>query len=587
MPEHPQKRRTSLLNHHKIMEGFRQRLAYTEALPQLAILGLISGIATGLVAVLFRLAIEWPLTLFLPDQQSENFEALPIHLRFALPMVGVMLLAIIFRITRYHSAVLGVSYVIERLHRNQAQLQRGHAVMQFVGGVLALMTGLPGGREGAAVHIGATCSSLLGQRLDLPNNSLRILVGCGAAAAIAASFNTPLAGVIFAMEVVLLEYTITGFIPVIIAAIAGAVVSHFVFGNAPAFQVPELQNASLWEFPWLAVCGVIVGLIATALLRLHVAVTRLRRWHFFVRFLLAGLAAAIGAVLVPESMGISYDTLELALLGEAGLQMLLLVAICKLVLSTSLVALGLPSGIISPLLVLGGCLGGSLGIAANLFNLGDASSAGLYATIGMGAMMAAVLNAPLAALIAILELTSHSNLLLPSMLVIVVATMTTRITSGLPGLFLIGYDPSRYASPIFQMLSRAGVTSLMSRKLVTHSRNLPWRKCKPLLAQRPEWIVIEDVGEPKYILRPTDLAHFLEEQDTSLWEPDHLIDLREIPGQRWRLFPIHPRATLQEALVLLKKQNGNAVYVTRPATPLISDVAGVITRTDLDNFYQI
>jgi len=587
MPEFPNKPGASLFNPHRLMESFRQRLAYTEALPQLAILGLLSGVATGAVAVLFRLAIELPLTLVLPGHDSENFEALPDDIRFMLPIIGVLFIGLLLQLTGSRALGTGVSHVIERLHRNQAQLPAKNALMQFIGGVLALLAGLPGGREGAAVHIGATCSSLLGQKLDLPNNSVRILVGCGVAAAIAASFNTPIAGVIFAMEVVMMEYTITGFLPVIVAAIAGAIIAHLCFGNAPAFAIPELQAADLWEFPWLLASGIFFGLVATALLRLHAATYRLRQTPFWVRYPVAGLLCGLAAWAVPEVMGISYDTLEAAMVGEATLRVMILVVLGKLLVSTVIAALGLPSGSIGPLLVLGGCLGGCLGFVGNYLVPGIASSSGLYATIGMGAMMAAVLNAPLAALIAMLELTSRTNLLLPSMLMIVTATITTRMVSGLPGLFLIGHNPSRYASPVFQMLNRAGVTSLMSRNLATHSRYLPWHRARTILEQRPDWILIADVGEPRYILRPADLAHYLEAADTALWDQNHKIDLREIPGQRWRLYPIHPRATLQEALVLMQDEHANAIYVTRPATPLTSDVAGVITRSDLDNYYQL
>ena len=123
-------------------------------------------------------------------------------------------------------------------------------------------------REGPAVHLGATSSSLLGQQLKLPNNSLRTLTACGVAAAIAASFNTPLAGVIFAMEVVLMEYTITGFIPVILSAVTGGVMSRIVFGNEPAFAIPMIELGSLWELPYLVLCGLVIGLAASAMLLL-------------------------------------------------------------------------------------------------------------------------------------------------------------------------------------------------------------------------------------------------------------------------------------------------------------------------------
>ena len=98
--------------------------------------------------------------------------------------------------------------------------------------------------------------------------------------------------------------------------------------------------------------------------------------------------------------------------------------------------------------------------------------------------------------------------------------------------------------------------------------------------------MIEDIGEQKHILRPADLARFLESEKTQPTDPDASFDLLEIPAERWRLHPIHTRATLQEALLLMKQKNGRAVYVAQPASPLSSEVAGIITREDIDNYYQ-
>jgi len=132
---------------------------------------------------------------------------------------------------------------MERLSRHQGHLPIRNAIVQFFGGILALISGQSGGREDPAIHLGAASSSLLGQAFSLPNNSIRTLVACGTAAAIAGSFNTPIAGVIFAMEVVMMEFTIGSFIPVIIAAVASTLLAHYVIGNEPAFTVAPLAAA--------------------------------------------------------------------------------------------------------------------------------------------------------------------------------------------------------------------------------------------------------------------------------------------------------------------------------------------------------
>jgi len=245
----------------------------------------------------------------------------------------------------------------------------------------------------------------------------------------------------------------------------------------------------------------------------------------------------------------------------------------------------MPGGMIGPNFVIGACIGGCLGIIGGYFSPEQASSSGFYAILCMGAMMGAVLNAPLAALIAVLELTYNPNILLPSMLVIVIASMTSRMLTKQLGIFSVGRDLTGYYSPVFQMLSRSGVTSLMKQNFAHHSRYLPQQMAAPLLENKPTWIVIEDAGEPKYILRSADLALYLQEQLLELADDD-IIDLREIPGDRWQLFPIHARATLQEALLTMQQNNGQAVFVSQPAAPLMSEVAGIITKQDIDNYYQ-
>ena len=171
---------------------FRRRLASIDSMPQFAILGLASGFLTGLVIIAFRLAIEWPLDQLLEDG-PESFETLDPVSAFSLPIAGALLLVAIFALLSKQDRRVGVIHVIERLARHQGHMPLRNAVVQFITGVIALASGQSGGREGPAIHLGAAGSSLIGQYLQLPNNSVRVLVGCGAAAAISASFNTPVA----------------------------------------------------------------------------------------------------------------------------------------------------------------------------------------------------------------------------------------------------------------------------------------------------------------------------------------------------------------------------------------------------------
>ncbi|MDM3872598.1 chloride channel protein [Porticoccus sp. W117] len=568
-------------------DHFRHRLAHTDALPQMAILGCLCGLLTGLVAVLFRLSFEVPLHSLLDSSGTEAFEALSTASHFLMPFCGILLVGTILHFVKPHRRNTGISHVVNRVHQHQGRLPSGNALVQFVCGSLLLSSGAPVGREGPAVHLGAACGSALGGQMKLPNNNLRVLAGCGVAAAIAASFNMPLAGVIFAMEVVLMEYTIAGFMPIILAAVCGTVVSRVFYGDDPAFLVPAMELGSLLELPYIAVCGLLIGIVAAGLLRFHLLGLRFQDRPILLRAAVAALIAGSAGVALPQLLGLGYDTISNALLGQLGLGMLVAIGVTKLLVASSIISMGMPGGIISPALVSGACLGGALGIVAGLLMPQQSSAVGLYAMVGMGAMMAAVLNAPLAALLAVLELTYTPGIVMPAMLAIMVATLTARLLSRQPGIFLGGRDLNRFSSPVYQMLSRAGVTSLMCRQYQTCGYVISRDRARELLADKPECLVVEDVGEPKLLVRPADLAHFLEEHSATLWEEDSDIHLREIPGDHRQLKPIHARATLQEALQLMRQENVQAVYISRARlAPLQSEVQGVLTKEQIEGYYQ-
>ena len=216
---------------HFSLENFRRQLANVDALPQLCVLGLVSGLITGALMVGFRLLLETGALLFMPDGNPEAFETLSPWLRALLPSVAVTLVGVFLYRQKATTQKLGVNHVIERLTYHQGHFPLRNWLNQWWVGVLSVLGGLSAGREGPAIHLGAAASSGLGLKLRLPNNSLRVLVACGTAAGISASFNTPIAGVIFAMEVVMMEYTLMSFMPVILASTMGALVAQLVYGT--------------------------------------------------------------------------------------------------------------------------------------------------------------------------------------------------------------------------------------------------------------------------------------------------------------------------------------------------------------------
>jgi len=562
-------------------------LARGDALLPLSILGSLTGILAALVIILFRETIAAGQGLFLPDGHTENYAALPALERFALPALGALVIGLAFHWLAKERRSVGVVHVMERLAYHQGQMPLVNAVVQFIAGAFSIVCGHSVGREGPGIHLGAVCGSQLGQWLRMPHTYLRTLVACGVAAAIAASFNTPLAGVIFAMEVVLMEYTVAGFAPIILAAVAATTMMHGVYGADIAFTVPDLPAAiGNTELPLILLLGVFMGALAALFNKLlHLFTHYATPLPLWLRLTIAGMLTGLCAIVAPAVMGIGYDTVNGTMLGELTLGALLTVLAFKLLATTIGIGLGLPGGLIGPTLVIGAAGGGLLAALGSQLVPQHISSPVFYVVIGMGAMMAAALHAPLAALMAILELTDSPAIILPGMLAVIAATLTSHKLFHSESIFLgllhrRGLD---YRSdPVMQSLRNIGVASTMNTRFAECQAMLGKAQAQEILSNNPQWLIIQDPQQP--LLMPgSDLARHLHQLSA---EESADIDLLTIPATRQHLAPIDLRATLQEALEVLDRSHAEALYVTQTIAPLITRTYGILTRQDIEATYR-
>ncbi|WP_324692534.1 chloride channel protein [Cobetia sp. D5] len=570
------------------LDNFRRKLAAVDALPQLCLLGLVAGLLTGSLMVGFRLLLSAGALGFMPDDNPENFEGLAPWVRASLPLLAVLVIGIVLGRQHPVQRKLGIGHVIERLTYHQGKMPLRAWLNQVVVGVVSVLGGLSAGREGPAIHLGAGASSWIGERLKLPNNSLRVLVACGTAAGISASFNTPIAGVIFAMEVVMMEYTLMGFMPVILASTTGAVVTQMVYGSAPAFAVPSLLLHSLLDLPWVIFTALVIGLLAGGFVHLARQQARVAHLSWGMRMALVGVSTAAVAWWYPQVQGIGYDSLAQLLDGQLALDILLALVIGKLVLSALCVACGVPIGIIGPVVVAGAAAGALMGMLGGWLLPDQASDIALYALLGMAAMMGAVLQAPLAALMALLELTHSPNIILPGMLAVVVAGLTCRQLCHCQGFFIStltaqGLHPLQ--QPLMQALSRVAVPAVMERSLVSVPRRITRERARALLDSKPVWLVVtrSTPEKPMVALPAADLVRVLMDEH---WREQEELDLLEIPAQRLDLAPIHLQATLSEAYERLLPSDVDALYVEHTTAPMIRKISGIITRDAIESYYR-
>ncbi len=568
------------------LDNLGLRVSSLDALPQLSMLAIPVGLLSGGVIILFRILVESSQGLLLNGGDIESYETLAPLLRLLLPLSGGLLIGLIWQYLKDSTREVGIIHVMERLDYHQGRLPLRNALAQFVGAGLSIISGHSVGREGPSVHLGATSGSQLGRWLRLPNNSKRTLVACGIAAAIAASFNTPLAGVIFAMEVVLMEYSLVSFGPVIMAAVTATTLTRAVYGSMPAFTVPNMQLGSLLELPYVILMGVVLGTLAALFIFLLQRFTGLlSRWPVWSRCTLAGLTVGLIAMIVPEVMGIGYDTVNQALLGNLGLVLLAGIALAKLIATAAGLGLGLPGGLIGPTLVIGAAAGGAMGIMADNWLPGDIASPAFYAMIGMVTMMGATLQAPLAALTAMLELTANPNIILPGMLALITGGLVCKEIFGKESVYIElmrtrGLDYRH--NPLSQTLRRIGVASIMERHIETLPLEVDRKTAIEALSREPIWILVTGDNQPVELMPAADLARFLQDRESG-----ETIDLATIPAERHEIESVDFQATLLEALNLLNSSDAEALYVIRRTIPGIERVYGVLTRKDIENSYRV
>lgn len=566
---------------------FRRRLANPEAALPYAILGLASGAITAVLMIAFRLALEWPLAQWLPQGSSENFESLERHWHFLLPVGGALLLGLALSFIQPADRFTGIPHVIAALHNGRGRLPFKNMVVQFFGGLLALLSGQSGGREGPAVHIGAAASSLAGSRLRLPNNSLRVMTACGTAAAIAASFNTPIAGVIFAMEVVMMEYTVAGFVPVILAAVTATTLSQAVFGDVVFLPSSQIAMNSLLELPFIAFLGAICGALSGLFVLIQKRCLALINQPILLRLALAGLLTGLCALIAPEVLGIGYDSLQATIEGQYSLWFLLTLMALKLFATAVSCGLGMPIGIIGPSLLVGAFAGGALGGLGAQWVPSLAAEHSFYVLIGMAAVMGAVLNAPLAALLALIELTHNQSIIFPAMLAVTAAQLVHKELFGLQSAHQTTLQATQQAvrsNPLTLALLRTSAAALMDRNLRHVAQHLGVEEQEKLLETPVRWLVITNAEGQRIIVHREHWFPFVSELTLPA---DETVDLLATLENRRRAATFDINGTLLEALETMNQEGLDSLFVRNPFQRQGPLDEGIITREALSDHYNL
>lgn len=420
--------------------------------------------AVGVLAGLGGVVLVWLIRTF----HFFFFESLglggPASGRWALlaaPLAGGLLAGPLMTALSPESRGGGIMAVLRALAVRGGRLRPMVIPVKLVASALCIGSGASGGREGPTVQVGAAIASVLGQLVRLSEERLRILVACGAAGGIAATFDAPLGGVFFALEVILGQYGPRYFSAVVMASVTSAVVSRFYLGRFPAFEVPPYELLAPGEMPLYLLLGLLCGLGSWFYIRsLDAAECFFQRlsWHPSLKPALGGLGVGLIALWAPEVMGDGFATINLALAGGLALWMALGLALLNTVATALTIGSGNSGGLYGPSLFLGATLGCAFGKAC-FEVLGVATPPGSFALVGMGAVSAAVAQAPVSSILMLFEMSGNYQVLLPVMAASIVSTLLVRNAVGgsifTDGLTRKGIDVWRFRGG--DLLSRIAV----------------------------------------------------------------------------------------------------------------------------------
>lgn len=396
-------------------------------------LAIIVGVIAGYASIGLYLAISWLVEFtFGVDEAALATGASNLawwHL-LIVPIVGGLVVGQLLRLHK-NQQTSGVANVIEAAALRDSKIDVRDGAISAAATIVSLGSGASMGREGPAVHLGAVLASIVTRTLGLNPAAARTLLGCGVAAAVAASFNAPIAGVFFALEVIIGHYALQTFAPIVIAAIAGTVVSRIHLGNFPAFETTQYFITSFWEFPAFFILGIVSALVAVIFMAGLNWADRTRKRTDVIPVSLqpavAGLLIGLLALLYPEILSIGYEATSRALDGEYQLNLLLALIAAKIVATIISYTGRFGGGVFSPSLFIGAMVGGSFGIIAGGLFPDLASTPGLYAVVGMGAVASAVLGAPISTMLIVFEITGDYNVTIAVMIASAIASMVTSL----------------------------------------------------------------------------------------------------------------------------------------------------------------
>jgi CIC family chloride channel protein len=394
----------------------------------MAVLAVLVGLAGGLGAVVFRYLISLFQTIGYGGRNDllDLVVNLPWYHRVGVPVIGGLIVGPLVYFFAREAKGHGVPEVMEAIALKGGVIRKRVVVVKTLASAICIGSGGSVGREGPIVQIGSAVGSTLGQFMKVSADRMRILVGCGAAAGIAATFNAPIAGSMFALEIVLGDFGLATFSPIVISSVVATAVSRYYLGDTPAFIVPVYELVSAWELPMYLSLGFFCALVGITFTKTLYKIEDLFdeiKFPEYLKGIIGGLLLGAGSLVFPQILGVGYGAIDIALMQKLAWWVLLILVPGKILATSITIGAGGSGGIFAPSLFLGAMAGGFFGTVVHYLFPGITASPGAYSIVGMGAVVAATTHGPLSAMLILFEMTGDYKIILPLMLSCIIAAI--------------------------------------------------------------------------------------------------------------------------------------------------------------------
>lgn len=416
----------------RLRDSFNSRLHRFRATEHafMVIVAVIIGVVGGFGAVGIQFSIKFFQKIFWGSWQPDlvYLKTLPVLVKIGVPTGGGLLVGLIVYYVAREAKGHGVPEVMEAIALKNGIIRPRVVIAKLFASAICIGSGGSVGREGPVIQIGSSIGSTVGQFLGVTAQRVKIFVACGAAAGIAAAFNAPIAGALFSVEIILGDFGVAQFSPIVISSVMATVVSRHFLGDFPAFEVPHYHLISAYELIPYAVLGLLAGLVSLLFIKVLYFLEDYfeeLRLNDILKTVIGGFLIGVMGLAVPYIYGVGYNTMNMALHGQLSWFLMFGLIFVKILATSLSLGSGGSGGVFAPSLFIGTMTGGFFGYLVHAVAPGYTATSGAYSLVGMGAVVAGATHAPITAILIIFELTNEYKIILPLMISTIIATLLT------------------------------------------------------------------------------------------------------------------------------------------------------------------